>query len=102
MLVKEIDTISIVNLFFYSNVKSNSKKGKKAEEVSDSDLDSDDDLDDEELSLGSMDEEDFGDKLEEDGGAFMDPGVDDHDDEGVYMCVMNTQLRNSFIRSISL
>lgn len=67
---------------FYSNVKNNSKKGKKAEEVCDSDLDSDDDLDDEELSLGSMAEEDFGDELEEDGGAFMDPGGDD-DEEGV-------------------
>lgn len=67
---------------FYSNVKSKSKKGKTSEEVSDSDLDSDDDLDDEELSLGSMDAEDFGDELEEDGGAFMDPGGDDDDDEG--------------------
>ncbi|XP_053470421.1 CCAAT/enhancer-binding protein zeta [Ictalurus furcatus] len=67
------------DLDFAGNVKSNSKKGKKSEEVSDSDLD--DELDDEELSLGSMDEEDFGDELEEDGGAFMDPGGDDNDDE---------------------
>ncbi|XP_026779107.3 CCAAT/enhancer-binding protein zeta [Pangasianodon hypophthalmus] len=71
------------DLDFAGNVKSNSKKGKKAEEVSDSDADSDDDLDDEELSLGSMAEEDFGDELEEDGGAFMDPGGDDNDDEEV-------------------
>lgn len=46
-----------------------------------------DDLDDEEVSLGSMDEEDFGDELEEEGGMFMDPdgeeeGDDDDDDEG--------------------
>lgn len=72
-------------MLFYSNVKNNSKKGKKADEVCDSDLDSADELDDEELSLGSMAEEDFGDELEEDGGAFMDPSGDD--DEGVYACV---------------
>lgn len=46
-----------------------------------------DDLDDEVVSLGSMDEEDFGDELEEEGGMFMDPdgdeeGDDDDDDEG--------------------
>lgn len=45
-----------------------------------------DDLDDEEVSLGSMDEEDFGDELEEEGGMFMDPDGeeegDDDDDEG--------------------
>jgi len=40
-----------------------------------------DDLDDEEVSLGSMDEEDFGDELEEEGGAFVDLGGDD-DEEG--------------------
>ncbi|TSP57647.1 CCAAT/enhancer-binding protein zeta [Bagarius yarrelli] len=63
------------------NVKSNSKKGRKSKEVSDSDLDSEDDLDDDELSLGSMAEEDFGDEPEEDGGAFMDPDGEDDDDE---------------------
>lgn len=45
-----------------------------------------DGLDDEEVSLGSMDEEDFGDELEEEGGMFMDPDGDeeggDDDDEG--------------------
>lgn len=47
-----------------------------------------DDLDDEEVSLGSMDEEDFGDELEEEGGMFMNPDGDeegdddDDDDEG--------------------
>ncbi|XP_060722252.1 CCAAT/enhancer-binding protein zeta [Tachysurus vachellii] len=66
------------DLDFAGNVKSNSKKGKKSEDVSD--LDSEDDLDDEEISLGSMDEEDFGDELEDDGGAFMDPGGDDDDE----------------------
>uniref|UniRef100_A0A3Q2ZDU1 CCAAT/enhancer-binding protein zeta n=1 Tax=Kryptolebias marmoratus TaxID=37003 RepID=A0A3Q2ZDU1_KRYMA len=49
--------------------------GKKTED--DSDVD---DLDDEEVSLGSMDEEDFGDELEEEGGAFIDP--DEDEDEG--------------------
>lgn len=86
VVFKKIGTTGVLYTFIFSNVKSNSKKGKKAEEVSDSDLDSDDDLDDEELSLGSMAEEDFGDELEEDGGAFMDPGGDD-DDEGVCTCV---------------
>lgn len=81
--------------FFYSNVKSNSKKGKKSEEVSDSDLDSEGDLDDEELSLGSMAEEDFGDELEDDGGAFMEPGGDVNGDEGVCVrerCSLPVQL----------
>lgn len=50
-------------------------KTKKDEEESD-----DSDLDDEEVSLGSMDEEDFGEELEDEGGMFMDP--DDGDDEG--------------------
>ncbi|KAG9347384.1 hypothetical protein JZ751_004951 [Albula glossodonta] len=63
------------------NVKGKSQKGKKSEEDSDSDLDDDDDLDDEEVSLGSMDEEDFGDELEEEGGAFMDIGGDDNNEE---------------------
>lgn len=40
-----------------------------------------DDLDDEEVSLGSMDEEDFGDELEEGGGMFMDPDGDEEDDD---------------------
>lgn len=55
--------------------------------MDDSDMD---DLDDEEVSLGSMDEEDFGDELEDDGGMFMDPdgGDDEEDDEGKeHQCV---------------
>lgn len=66
-----------------------SKKGKKDAEDSDSDVDDSDmdNLDDEEVSLGSMDEEDFGDELEDEGGTFMDPDGggdedDDDDDEG--------------------
>ncbi|XP_071394844.1 CCAAT/enhancer-binding protein zeta [Centroberyx affinis] len=68
-------------LDFAGNVKS--KKGKKGEEDSDSDMDDSDmdDLDDEEVSLGSMDEEDFGDELEEEGGMFMDPDGDEDDEE---------------------
>uniref|UniRef100_A0A096LRA9 CCAAT enhancer binding protein zeta n=1 Tax=Poecilia formosa TaxID=48698 RepID=A0A096LRA9_POEFO len=57
------------DLDFAGNVRS--KKGRDSE---DSDLE--DDLDDEEVSLGSMDEEDFG---EDEGGTFMDP---DEDDDG--------------------
>ncbi|XP_014829298.1 PREDICTED: CCAAT/enhancer-binding protein zeta isoform X2 [Poecilia mexicana] len=55
------------DLDFAGNVRS--KKGRDSE---DSDLE--DDLDDEEVSLGSMDEEDFG---EDGGGTFMDPDEDD-------------------------
>ncbi|KAK5852574.1 hypothetical protein PBY51_006427 [Eleginops maclovinus] len=70
------------DLDFAGNVKAKKKK-KKEGEASDSD-ESDVDLDDEEVSLGSMDEEDFGDELEEEGGMFMDPdGEEDEDDEEV-------------------
>nr|XP_046229485.1 CCAAT/enhancer-binding protein zeta [Scatophagus argus] len=71
------------DLDFAGNVKS--KKGKKGAEDSDSDVDDSDmdNLDDEEVSLDSMDEEDFGDELEDEGGTFMDPdeGGDEDDDE---------------------
>ncbi|CAL8312377.1 unnamed protein product [Lota lota] len=54
-------------------------KNKTSESDSeDSDLD---DLDDDEVSLGSMDEEDFGDELEEEGGTFMDEEDDEEDSE---------------------
>uniref|UniRef100_A0A8C8FLT6 CCAAT/enhancer-binding protein zeta n=1 Tax=Oncorhynchus tshawytscha TaxID=74940 RepID=A0A8C8FLT6_ONCTS len=71
----------------YCNVKTKSKKGKKGGDENESDLDDDldGDLDDEEVSLGSMDEEDFGDELEEEGGAFMDPAGEDDDEEGMFM-----------------
>ncbi|KAI3364606.1 hypothetical protein L3Q82_011391, partial [Scortum barcoo] len=71
----------LADLDFAGNVKS--KKGKKKAEAEDSDVDDSDmdNLDDEEVSLGSMDEEDFGDELEEDGGTFMDPDGGDDDDE---------------------
>ncbi|XP_072542967.1 CCAAT/enhancer-binding protein zeta [Salminus brasiliensis] len=66
------------DLDFAGNVKSKSKKGKKGE---DSDLDTDDDLDDEEVSLGSMDDDDpLGDELEEAGGEFMDPDGEDEEE----------------------
>ncbi|XP_070782546.1 CCAAT/enhancer-binding protein zeta [Enoplosus armatus] len=72
------------DLDFAGNVKA--KKGKKDAEDSDSDVDDSDldNLDDEEMSLGSMDEEDFGDELEEEGGMFMDAdggGEEEDDDE---------------------
>ncbi|KAK6297255.1 hypothetical protein J4Q44_G00318380 [Coregonus suidteri] len=76
--------VDATDLDFAGNVKTKSKKGKKAgEDDSESDLDDDldGDLDDEEVSLGSMDEEDFGDELEEEGGAFMDPAGEDDDEE---------------------
>uniref|UniRef100_A0A8C9VS61 CCAAT enhancer binding protein zeta n=1 Tax=Scleropages formosus TaxID=113540 RepID=A0A8C9VS61_SCLFO len=64
-----------------------SKKRRHDEEDTDSDLG--EDLDDEEVSLGSMEEEDFGDELEEEGGAFMDEEDGDEDDE-VAAGVQNT------------
>ncbi|KAG7220551.1 hypothetical protein INR49_017988 [Caranx melampygus] len=73
------------DLDFASNVKKKKTKGKKGGEDTDSDSDDSDmdDLDDEEVSLGSMDEEEFGDELEEEGGAFMDPdGGEEEDDDG--------------------
>ncbi|XP_055729023.1 CCAAT/enhancer-binding protein zeta-like isoform X1 [Salvelinus fontinalis] len=61
------------DLDFAGNIKMKSKKGKKGGED-----DSDSDLDD--VSLGSLDEEDFGDELGEEGGAFMDSiGEDDEE-----------------------
>uniref|UniRef100_G3PDL1 CCAAT/enhancer-binding protein zeta n=1 Tax=Gasterosteus aculeatus aculeatus TaxID=481459 RepID=G3PDL1_GASAC len=72
--------MAIDDLDFAGHVKS--KKSKKGAEDSDDDSE-EDDLDDEEVSLGSMDEEDFGDELEEEGGAFMDPAGDEDDDDEV-------------------
>uniref|UniRef100_A0A6Q2WZS6 CCAAT/enhancer-binding protein zeta n=1 Tax=Esox lucius TaxID=8010 RepID=A0A6Q2WZS6_ESOLU len=72
------------DLDFAGNVKAKPKKGNKGgEDESDSDLDDelDGDLDDEEVSLGSMGEEDSGDELEEEGGAFMDSFGEDDEDE---------------------
>lgn len=73
------------------NVKSKSKKDKKGV---DSDSDSEGDLDDEEVSLGSLEDEEFGEELEEEGGEFMDMEGDDDDEGvcaracmGVYACV---------------
>ncbi|XP_013878105.1 CCAAT/enhancer-binding protein zeta isoform X2 [Austrofundulus limnaeus] len=63
------------DLDFAGNVKG--KTGKKKGDESDMDDSDVDELDDEEVSLGSMDEEDFGDELEEEGGTFMDPNEDD-------------------------
>uniref|UniRef100_A0A8C3V928 CCAAT/enhancer-binding protein zeta n=1 Tax=Catharus ustulatus TaxID=91951 RepID=A0A8C3V928_CATUS len=70
----------------FSNIKKNAKGGKKGQggkgsgaDWEDSD-DEDDfsDLDDEEVSLGSM-EEDFEDDMDEEGGVFMDVSEDDND-----------------------
>ncbi|RLV98671.1 hypothetical protein DV515_00010535 [Chloebia gouldiae] len=74
------------DLDFASNIKKNPKGGKKGQggegpgaDWEDSD-DEDDfgDLDDEEVSLGSM-EEDFEEDMDEEGGVFMDVSEDDDD-----------------------
>lgn len=70
----------------FSNIKKKSKGGKKGQggEGSGADWDDSDDeddfsdLDDEEVSLGSM-EEDFEDDMDEEGGVFMDVSEDDND-----------------------
>ncbi|XP_064195923.1 CCAAT/enhancer-binding protein zeta [Anguilla rostrata] len=70
------------SLDFAGNVKGKSQKDRKGDDLSDDSDDLDeDDLDDEEMSLGSMDQEDFGDVLEEEGGAFMDVGGEDEEEE---------------------
>ncbi|XP_075993392.1 CCAAT/enhancer-binding protein zeta isoform X2 [Genypterus blacodes] len=67
-------------LDFAGNVKKKTKAKKDAED-SDSDDSDIDDLDEEEMSLGSMDEEDFGEELEEEGGTFMDPEAGGEEEE---------------------
>ena len=71
--------------YFFSNIKKKTKGGKKGQRSEESNADwedSDDedefsDLDDEEVSLGSM-EEDFGEDMDEEGGVFMDVSDDDN------------------------
>ncbi|NWW92508.1 CEBPZ protein, partial [Rhynochetos jubatus] len=73
------------DLDFAGNIKKKTKgdkKGRRSEESSADWEDSDDedefsDLDDEEVSLGSM-EEDFGEDMDEEGGVFMDVSDDDN------------------------
>ncbi|XP_069510208.1 CCAAT/enhancer-binding protein zeta [Ambystoma mexicanum] len=76
------------DLDFASNVKKSTKGSKKshggdASSSSDSEFedDEDGDLDDEVISLGSMDDEDFGEDIAEEGGAFVD--ITDDEDEQV-------------------
>ncbi|XP_061667590.1 CCAAT/enhancer-binding protein zeta isoform X2 [Syngnathoides biaculeatus] len=77
------------DLDFAGNMKGG--KRKKGAKDADSDSDSNLDLDDEEVSLGSMDEEDFEQDGDDQGGIFMDPDgndedipeLEDHDDEDV-------------------
>ncbi|KAJ1082064.1 hypothetical protein NDU88_002234 [Pleurodeles waltl] len=74
------------NLDFASNVSKNPKGSKKrggdAGSSSDSEFgdDEDGDLDDEVISLGSMDNEDFGEDVGEEAGAFVDIGDDEESD----------------------
>lgn len=72
-------------MYFFSNIKKKSKGNKKSKsEESGADWeDSDDedefsDLDDEEVSLGSMEEDDFEEDMDEEGGVFMDVSHDDN------------------------
>lgn len=67
----------------FSNIKKNPKGGKKGKGSGADWEDSDDeddfsDLDEEEVSLGSMDE-DFEEDMDEEGGVFMDVSEDDDD-----------------------
>ncbi|XP_077443544.1 CCAAT/enhancer-binding protein zeta [Stigmatopora argus] len=72
------------DLDFAGNVTGKKRK-KRADDDDDSDDGSDpDDLDDEEMSLGSMDAQDFGeddDDMDEEGGTFMDE-LEDQDEDG--------------------
>ncbi|XP_074753004.1 CCAAT/enhancer-binding protein zeta isoform X2 [Athene noctua] len=73
------------DLDFAGNIKKKTKGGKKGQRSEESSADWEDsgdedefsDLDDEEVSLGSM-EEDFGEDMDEDGGVFMDVSDDDN------------------------
>ncbi|XP_054831862.1 CCAAT/enhancer-binding protein zeta [Eublepharis macularius] len=73
------DTLSKEDINFAGNIKNSSGKKSQSDEpdLEDSDEGDFDDLDDEEVSLGSMDE-DFGEDPDEEGGTFMD--VSDNDD----------------------
>lgn len=71
--------------YFFSNIKkkSNGNKKSRSEESGADWEDSDDedefsDLDDEEVSLGSMEEDDFEEDMNEEGGVFMDVSDDDN------------------------
>ncbi|KAM6324144.1 CCAAT/enhancer-binding protein zeta [Aegotheles albertisi] len=85
------------DLDFAGNIKKKTKDGKKGQRSEESSADwedSDDedefsDLDDEEVSLGSM-EEDFEDDMDEEGGVFMDVSDDD-----------NSQDNNKQLKSVS-
>ncbi|NXF40751.1 CEBPZ protein, partial [Nyctibius bracteatus] len=77
--------VGLHDLDFAGNMKKKTKGGKKGQRSEESSADwedSDDedefsDLDDEEVSLGSM-EEDFGEDMDEEGGVFMDVSDDDN------------------------
>lgn len=56
-----------------------------------------DDLDDEEVSLGSMDEEDFGLELEEEGGTFVDPDEDDGESGSRFLVYLDPDDLNQFV-----
>ncbi|XP_077408281.1 CCAAT/enhancer-binding protein zeta [Vanacampus margaritifer] len=69
------------DLDFAGNVSSSKKKKGGKKDTDDSEGSDLDDLDDDEVSLGSMNEGDFGEDLDEEGGTFMEPDGDDDDDD---------------------
>ncbi|XP_048456662.1 CCAAT/enhancer-binding protein zeta isoform X1 [Rhincodon typus] len=78
---KSYNTLIDDSLDFASNTKQESKNAKKVEET-DSDLEDDvGDLNDDEVSLGSLGEDDFEEVVGEDGGMFMDE-LDDTEEIG--------------------
>lgn len=81
----------------FSNIKKKSngnKKSKRSEESGADWEDSDDeefsDLDDEEVSLGSMEEDDFEEDMDEEGGVFMDVSDDGNGPDKVTFHVKTT------------
>ncbi|XP_068256589.1 LOW QUALITY PROTEIN: CCAAT/enhancer-binding protein zeta [Nyctibius grandis] len=80
-----LDDLDLLGKTLNCNMKKKTKGGKKGQRSEESSADwedSDDedefsDLDDEEVSLGSM-EEDFGEDMDEEGGVFMDVSDDDN------------------------
>ncbi|GCB66253.1 hypothetical protein scyTo_0010079 [Scyliorhinus torazame] len=95
---KSFETFIDGTLDFASNMKQKSSKDvMKLEEQADSDLDDEDmgDLDDEELSLGSLDGEDFEEVIGEEGGVFMDEPDDTKDLEGAFEEVDSAAIKKS-------
>lgn len=94
---------------YFSNIKKKSdgnKKSKRSEDSGDDWDDSDDeefsDLDDEEVSLGSMEEGDFEEDMDEEGGVFMDVSDDDNSPGKVKTTTTKNNKKNLKNRSFNL